>query len=236
MTMTQAEALADIRFRLDEASARFWTDVELRKWINDAVADIARRTETIQSLSTSVSAVAGTKSYDLPASIARVHLIEFVPTGQNQTYPLRIATRQEMDGIWGLNQNQSGSYPSFAVLWGYTGGASTLKMQVFPVPSGTGTFNIYYYSIPAKLATDGTAAATALTVPEGWETLVPLYVESRAKRADRDQTWQLAKMEYEEEITRMAEMLRHWHDQQQFVTNAGGGFVPRWLYDPFYGG
>lgn len=236
MTMTLAEAVAEVRSQLDEATTVFWTDSEIKRWVNAAVRDIARRTETIAIKDTSVAAVPDTKEYNLPVNIARIHKIEFVPTGQNQVYPVQLATRQEMDPIWGLNQNQSGSYPSFAVLWGYTGGAATLKMQVFPVPSQAGTFHIYHYLIPPLLATGGSDDAVVLTVPQGWEQLIVSYVEYRGRRKDRDPTWQEAKAEYEEEVTRMSEMLRHLHDQQQFVTTASGVGVPSWLYDFNYDG
>lgn len=236
MTITLAEATTLVRDALDESTAVFWTNVQLKTWINQAVRDIARRTETIQVKNTTVAAVAGTAEYNLPTDVARIHKIEFVPTGSTQTYPVQLATRQEMDPIWGLNQSQQSSYPSFAVLWGYAGGASSLKMQVFPVPSQAGTFNIYHYRIPANLATNGSADNTVLTVPEGWEDLIVHYCEYRARRKDRDPTWQEAKALYEEEVERMGSMLRHLHDQQQFITTPSGAGIPAWLYDFNYDG
>ena len=235
MTITLGQALTEIRSQVDESASVFWTDIELRRWVNAAIRDIARRTETIAVKGT-IAIVAGTGEYDMPTAMQRVHKMEFVPTGQNQTYPVQIASRQEMDPIWGLNQGQSGAYPSFAVLWGYTGGATSLKLQLFPVPSQAGTLNVYYYQIPANLATDGTADNTTLTLPEGWEQLVVSYVEYRARRKDRDPTWQEAKAEYEQEVTRMSEMLRHLHDQQQYITTPSGVGIPSWLYDFGYDG
>lgn len=132
MPATLTNLLADTRNRLDEQTANFWQDSELTTWINEALRDIARRTETILSFNTTVNVVAGTGKYALPADVIRVHRVEFVPTGQNQVYPLEPRTYGEMDQVWGIQQNRQQSYPSYFVLWGFS---PSITMQVWPVPS-----------------------------------------------------------------------------------------------------
>lgn len=222
MTVTLTTLLADVRERLDETTANYWNDIALTRWLNEALKDIAKRSETLLAKGT-VNAVGGTGTYTLPADAVRIHLVEFVPTGSTQTYPVKVATRQSMENVWGLNQGQLGSYPYFYVPWGFV---PNLQMQVFPVPAGAGTFNVWYYRLPAALANPGDVAE----IPAGWEDLIPLYVEALAKRKDHDPTWNEAMSMYEERLKTMSEQLRHLHDQQEYITSASGIGVPAWLY------
>ena len=223
MPATLTNLLADTRNRLDEQTANFWQDSELTTWINEALRDIARRTETILSFNTTVNVVAGTGKYALPADVIRVHRVEFVPTGQNQVYPLEPRTYGEMDQVWGIQQNRQQSYPSYFVLWGFS---PSITMQVWPVPSQAGNFNIFYYRLPVALAAGGDTAE----IPEGWQDLVPLYVEAVAKRKDRDPTWKDAKQVYEDSLTYMINVTQQLHDQSQMFTRVTGA-VPSWLYE-----
>jgi hypothetical protein len=78
---TMATALAAVRTRLDETTATSWTDAEIRAWINEGVADIARRTESIQKSAT-INVVAGTQNYtSLPADLLRLNRVEFISAG-----------------------------------------------------------------------------------------------------------------------------------------------------------
>lgn len=222
MTSTLTNLLADVRDRLDETTASFWSDAGLTRWINEALSDIAKRSETLLSKGT-VPAVASTATYNLPTDAVRLHLVEYVPSGSTQTYPVKVATRQSMENVWGLNQSQVGSYPMFYVPWGFV---PNLQMQVYPVPSAAGTFNIWYYKLPTTLVNGGDVAQ----IPEGWQDLIPLYVEAIAKRKDHDPTWSEAMEMYETRLRTMSEQLRHLHDQQEYITATSGVGVPAWLY------
>lgn len=223
MTTTLGTIRAQIRSDLDEATARYWTDAELNTWINEAAKDIAKRSETLLTKHTATSVVAGTNTYTLPTDVVRINGIEYVETGSTQVQPLHPATRPQMETIWGLNQGQLGT-PQFYIPWGFS---PSMTVQLFPVPSIGGTLNIYYYRLPALAVSDG----NSVEVPQGWEDLIVHYVEYRAKRKDRDPTWQEAKALYEEGLRSMSEQLRHLHDQQQFITTSSGVGVPRWLYE-----
>lgn len=223
MTATLSDLLTDTRARLDETTQRFWLDTQLTTWINEALRDIARRTETILSFNTTVTAIAGTNKYALPSDVIRVHRVEFVPTGQTLIYPLEPRTYGEMDQVWGIQQSRQQSYPSYFVLWGFS---PNITMQVWPVPSQGGNFNVYYYRLPVTLANPADIAE----IPEGWQDLVPLYVESVAKRKDRDDSWKDAKSVYEDTITHMIDVTRQLHDQSQIFTRMTGA-VPSWLYE-----
>lgn len=224
---TLLELRTAVRAVLDEVSARFWPDSQLNIWINGGCRDIARKAEVIQQFNTSISAVAGTAKYPLPTDVIRVHRVEFVPTGQNQIYTLMASTDQEMDQVWGINQNQQGIYPQYFTIWGYPGGAgaAALTLKLYPVPSQPGTLNVYYYSVPTTLVADTDVA----TIPTGWQDIVAMYCEYNARRKDRDPTWQDVKKMYDDKIEELVESSRQWHDQAGSVS-VGMSNVPSWLY------
>lgn len=226
-TTTLTQALADVRSRIDESSSTngYWTDAELTRWINEAQRDIARRVEVLQQFSTTVLAVAGTAKYNLPADVIRVHRVDFVPTGSTQVYPMESRVYDEMDQVWGVNPNTQRSYPSFYVIWGVPGGTG-LQMQVYPVPSSAGNFNLYYYRLPVALVNAG----DTLDIPEGWQDLVSLYCEYVAKRKLRDQTWQEAKQLYDESLSNLIAVTRDYTDNPRTIIY-GGKAIPSWLYE-----
>lgn len=234
---TLQNVLDEVRSIINESSTRFYTDTELTRWINNGGRDIARRAEVVQSYRTTISIVAGTSKYPAPTDMVRVHRLEFIPTGSSQIYPVRLSTRNEMDTIWGTNQAQQSSYPSYAVLWGTPGANvsadATVQFQLFPVPAQSGTLAVYYYRLPYQFLdpiANPSELAKYLEIPEGWQDAVVDYCDYMAKRKDRDPQWQIAYQAYEDKIDSMVNVTRHLHDSAQFITTATGVGVPSWLY------
>lgn len=223
MTVTLTTLLADVRERLDESTANYWDDTALTRWVNEALSDVAKRSETLLATATIAVTAGTTTPYAAPVDCVRINAMEFNATGSNQKYPMKPATRQSMESVWGLNQTQLGSYPSFFILWGFS---PNITIQLFPIPGQNGTLTVYYYKLPAALSNPGDVAQ----IPEGWQDLIPLYVEAVAKRKDHDQTWSEAMEMYETRLRTLTEQLRHLHDQQEFITAASGVGVPAWLY------
>lgn len=221
MSVTLLNVRDRVRVAVEESTARFWQNTDLNNWINDALRDIARRAEVIQSFNTSVSIVAGTNKYNLPTNVIRVHRVEFDPTGSSMIYPLEASTYQQMDSMWGVNQSSAGN-PRFYVLWGMP---PNLQIQLYPVPSVGGTLNLFYYRLPATASLD----ADVLEVPEGWDDCIVDYCEAMAKRKDHDPTWAEAMQLYEMKIQRLIEVTRQWHDQSNSI-QVGSRYVPNWLY------
>lgn len=222
---TQAQILAKVRTRLNEAVASFWTDAALRDWINEAAADIARVTESIRATA-SVSVVANTGSYAFaptPSAI-RVTELEFTPTGQSLVLPLEYRDRTAMREVWGTWQATGKGYPSFWTSWGAPGLSHTV--QLYPVPSVAGSLTVYHYRFPAVLATDGTAAASTVEIPAGWDDVIVDGVEYRALRRDRDPAWQDAYNLFNEHLGQLAEAGIRFSDQAGLVTTQGGGWYP----------
>lgn len=225
---TLTTALADLRSRLEESSARYWTDSELTTWLNEGQRVIARRAETIQSFNTSISAVVGQQKYSMPTDMIRVHRVEFVPTGQTQIYPLKPSTDDEMESIVGINPLMQSSYPSFFTFWGMPGGTGTaaMQMKVYPVPAQTGTFYVYYYREPVAVVNPG----DSFEIPAGWDDLLPLYAESIALLKDRDDRWKDVRQLFETEMNYLVDVTRQWHDQQRVMQMPTGVSTPAWLY------
>lgn len=231
MAITQAEAMLQVRSRLDEPSSVYWTDQDLRIWINDIARDLARRTESLRG-TYSQAAVAGTRAYT-PMWTAttqpyRIYRVEYTPTGQTTSYPLEYRDPNAADAIWGLAQNQTQGIPAIWTSWG---APPSISIQVYPTPSVAGTILIWYYRLPTILATADTSDQNdTIDLVEGWEDVLVDGVEYKAKRRDGDQDWQAAKQEYEQHIEAMMEATLRFTDAAGAVTTPAGGYIPNWLY------
>lgn len=225
---TLDDLIEDLNSHLDEpVTGRYWTEVEMTRWLNEGARDISRRAEIIPIVDDTTVVTAGTGVYAAPTTdLVRIHRIEYLPTGAGQNYPLRPSTVNEMDMIWGIQQTQTRSYPMYFVLLGYPGAASTLNIQLYPVPAEGGTLRIFYYGFPTPmvLGTDD------LLIPTGWEDLVVMYAEYMCLRKGKDSRWQEAKSLYEERLNSMVEKTREYHDQAHAIVT-GMGAVPNWLYE-----
>jgi hypothetical protein len=230
MSITQANALLAIRARLDEPTSQYWTETDLRRWINEIAKDMARRTESLRG-TYSQAAVAGTAAYT-PAFTAttqmyRIYGIDFIPTGQTLTYPLEYRDRQGATEVWGIMQDTQG----IPAIWTSWGAPPSLTIQVYPSPSIAGTLKLYYYRLPTELAiTDTSDASDLVDIVDGWEDVLVDGVEYKAKRRDGDSTWTEAKQEYEQHLEAMMEATLRFTEAAGQISTPNGGFIPSWLY------
>lgn len=201
---TLAELRTSVRDRLSEATASQWSADMLKRWINEGLQDVARRTETLQD-TTDITATISLQEYSLPSDILRVYRVEWRPTSGN-VHPLEYRDFNTMDSVWWGSQTTAVSTPVLFTMWGYP---PLLKMIVYPSPSEAGSFKLYYYRLPATLVNDADIAE----IPEGWTDLVVSYCEFMALRRDRDPRWQEAKALYEQSVEKMYELTRRWTDQ-----------------------
>ncbi len=226
--VTQADTVTNIRSVIDEQTSinTFWDDSEIRVWINDAVREIARTTETILEFRADLISIPNVARYALPADVIRLHRIEYVPAGSNQTYFIELRTYDELDQVWGIQQTIQSSYPSYAAIWGTPG---RMTVQFYPVPAQGGVFNLYYYRMPGNLNTDGSDANQQLQIPFGWDDLVVYYAEFRARRKAKDQTWQDAYEIFKDELEHLVDVTRSAHDNGRFMQTSTSSGVPGWL-------
>lgn len=174
--MTLALALTNLRDRLDEPTAGGWTDATLRRFINEAVREVSRRSESLRT-SSSIAVVAGTRDYTGPTDAVRIHEIYYNVTGQSQLAQLRYMDLAAMGNIWGQSQATERSAPVWWTTWGTP---PTLTIRLFPVPAQAGSLTVYYYKLATELATDGSADSSSLSIPAGWEDVALDYAEYRA--------------------------------------------------------
>lgn len=228
---TQGTFLTAIRERLDESTASQWTDAYLRRLINEGAKDIARKTESLQDSSTVAATISPvTNDYSLATNAIRVHYVEFHATSDTTIkQSLEYVDLMNMEQFGWANRGLTAEYPSYYTIWG-SGAALTLK--VFPAPEVAGTFTYYYYKLPTDLATDGSAAASEVVIPQGYTDILLDYVEFRALRQDRDPRWIDAKRIYDENLSTMYDQTRRWVDQAGLIVPSGpGGFLPTWLVE-----
>lgn len=224
---TQAEIITDVRVRLDEVSASFWDDSDIRRWINQGLRDVARRCEVLQG-STTVAAVAGTQTYALPTDAIRIYRVEFSPDGDDGVHELQYEDYNNADALWGRYKTITQADPYIYTMWGFP---PSLNMTVYPTPSQAGTFTVYYYKLPTELAVTTTDDEdTEVDLPAGWEDVIVSYVEYHALRKDRNPAWQEAKALYEESLTHLYELTRRWTDQAGHMSpGLQFGGLPGWL-------
>lgn len=224
MSQTLLQVRTDVRNRLNESTAKFWTDAMLNSWIDMGALDISRRAENLLSVDTSTAVVAGTQDYNAPAGVLRIHRIEFTPDNGSTIYPLTARSMAEMDQVWGTMQTSTRSYPSY---WIERKSPPSLTIRLWPNPSSNGNLYIYYYR--TAVPTNSVDGAT-VDVVEGWYDLIGDYCEWRALRRDNDPDWKEAKALYEENLNNMITTTRKFNDQAGMMETSTGLGVPQWLY------
>lgn len=229
MTITQGQAIAAVRASLDEPTSTYWSDTDLRRWINDTARDMARRTESLRGTYLQ-PVVVGTSSYTplftSTTQVHRIYRVEYIPTGSTYTYPLEYRDPNSADEIWGLSQSREGT----PAIWTSWGAPPTLNVQIFPSPSLAGDLKLWYYRQATSLAITTNADANEdIDIVDGWEDVLIEGVEYRAKRRDNDSSWQEAKQEYEQHLDAMMESTLRFTDAAQMVVTPSGLGIPGWL-------
>lgn len=220
---TLVDLRTDIRSHLDELTATFWEDAELNRWANEALRDVARRTEVLQK-DRSYTIVADQIAYPFPEDMIRIYRVEY---RQSDSYikPLEYKSFQELDDIWYTSREVTGALPYFYSLWGYPGGAEN-GIYIYPIPSDTiaDGLRAFYYGLPRTMIKDEDPAE----IPAGWQDLVPLYAEYVARRKEaQDSRWREALELYEMRLKELHSVSRHWTDQQTSISADNRG-LPFW--------
>lgn len=225
MATTVATAVTALRERLDETTAAQWTDVQIRRWLNEAIRDVARRTRHYRDTDT-IAVTADDGEYTVDSDVIHIYHAYFTPDGDSRMIPLDARAFEAMDSIWWDQQNQSGGYPA---IWTTYGHSPSLVIKLFPVPSVDGTLTLHVSRLPAAL--DITSGTGNVDAPEAWLEVAYDYAEYMALRKDRDPRWQESFQMYEQKIQNMIEQQEYQNAPGEFVW-AGGGMYPSWLVDP----
>lgn len=210
-----------LRLRLGDTSGRGWSDTELNVYLNEGARDVTRKAETnLTSDTVSVTAGVGLIT-GLPADILRIYRAEWQTT-DGRRVPLDYRDMNNMDAIWWDSQNRTQSQPAYFCTQGYP---PVLKVQLYPVPSESGTLRVFYYAISAE----ATADSDVIEVPEGWDDCVLDYAEYRAYRRDGDQRWTTALAQYEGNLAALIERTRRYVEATGMIQQDSPN-LPVWLY------
>lgn len=220
MTTTVTAAVAAMRERLDEPTAGQWTDLQLRRWLNEGIRDIARRTRLYTGQSTQ-AITANIQEYTLGADILAIeHILWAATADTNRKVPLEA---RAFSGVMRY-VNETSSDPVFYSTYGHP---PTLKVQLWPTPSRAGTIYIYGPTLPTAM--DVTAGTGNIDVIEGWLEVAYDYCEYMAQRKDKDAAnWKDTFQLYQDKVNVMIEQSSTDDSLGEF-TFTGTGIVPSWL-------
>ena len=224
MTTTVAAAVTALRDLLDETTAAQWSDVQLRRWLNEAIRDMARRTHMYDDIKTIV-AVSGTGEYTVPSDVLKINFMYFQQTGSTQQFPMEARAWEAMNNIWWDQQDSATGNPQLFTTFGMP---PTLQLKVFPAPSIGGTFTLHVARLPVAL--DVATGTGNIEVPTAWLEAAYDYAEYKALRKDRDPRWQESLQLYEQKIEQMIDLRDTINAPGEFVFS-GSGMLPTWLTD-----
>lgn len=225
-TATQAQILSRIRRKLFEGTAARFTDETLREWINEGVGEIVRRTECQRTYAT-IPAVAGTQEYPGFNNTVRIHAVNYTSTSSGRSYDLEYNDYKSVASVaWTTLATAEGT-PSIYWTWGSPPG---LTIGLYPTPSQAGTIGVHYYRFATPLAINGSAAATSVDVPQGWEDLIIEYAVIEAMISDRDERYAIYQEKFEKKLSALQDASVRFNDQAG-VINVGRSAIPQWLYD-----
>jgi hypothetical protein len=193
--ITLAAAREDLRAVLNESSPSFYADSDLNNWLNEGARDLSRKAKCLQSKK-SITTYPGQQNYAAPTDVVMWHRAEYLPQGSINTYPLEYRLYDEMDSVWGVNQQIQQYYPATWTTWAEP---PNTYVVLFPVPSSGGTLNIYYY----RMANAATSDTANLDTPEGWWDLAVRYATWKALFKSLDPRWKEMRQLYVEMMNDM---------------------------------
>lgn len=223
MAVTLAQARTALRERLDERSARAYSDVALDRWLYEGAKDMARTAEVLQDTIT-IDCTDGTQQYDLPGDMVRVYRVTWNNDNDPTTYPLEYRDFNSADAVWWTQSAITQGTPALFTMWGVLG---AVKAVLYPIPSQDGTLTVQFYRLPAVPEDD----SSTIDLPEGWEDTMYAYAEYMALRMDRDPRWQEAKGIYDEQMNTLFQMTRRYTDQAGQSFQGQYPQINGWLYE-----
>lgn len=228
MTITQARAIEEVRARLAEETPGFYTDSQIRSWLNDGVREVARRSFWKRTSDT-VVVLAGDQFYTAPTDAIQVYRVEYHPDTSGSIYRLEYRDINAMDIVWGINQSIGQGTPEYYTMVS----ANPLSIELCPTPSTPGELKVFYYAMPDDLAvTTNSDAAATLDVPVGWEDLPIEWATALGFRKSRDaNAYQLAVAAFAQNLGRLTEVATRYTDEPTAIVP---DYQP-WLYGIDYG-
>lgn len=158
--MNLGAARTRIRYRIGETVAGFWTDAEINSYINDAKDDLFNAILTINKKffekRTTVTTVAGTSAYELPADFQQVESIRMLTSGYEDTH-FKPQGRNTQAFLMGLNSMNVAASPYEIMYDTYQNlddTDKTMYIQFSPLPRDARSIEVNYVSQLPDLASD----------------------------------------------------------------------------------
>lgn len=185
---TILELISKARTELVEPTEGFYTNAELRDWLNEAnrEAQTMARIDT-EPTTTSLLTVAGTDAYSLPANFG---------------FPIRVERQIEDDRYLGLNpvHTINARVESRGIPEAWT--IHNNKLRIFPTPDSAIQLRLWFTLDAPTLGDSDTPA-----IPAKYHRLLYYYTMSQAARKANDPAWELYKTDYEEGLRKMVREL-----------------------------
>lgn len=158
MIKTLKNARDAVRDNIQEASAAFWSDAELNRYINRAKDDLATAISLVNENffleSDTISVVAGTTKYELDAGFFRLKNIRTTTSGKEEMVwlPAKMNSKAFNDG---LNASYSAGLEN-KMMYDIYHDISNKKnyLYISPIPSGALTLNVDFISVVPDLSGD----------------------------------------------------------------------------------
>lgn len=227
MTMTQTAAVEEVRVRLDEVAPGFFRDSDIRRFINEGVREVARKSEWKRAIQ-NVSVTGGVQTYVLAADTIEVYRVEYQPANSSLKYPMEYRDLNAMDVVWGNYQSISQGTPTMWSMWS----ANPPVVYLAPIPSQSGQINVFYYSMPSDLATTSASSAqTALDVPQGWEDLVVEFATGLGfRKSRRAQDYQICMQVFADKLQDFMKVTARYTDAPTMIVPDSASYG---MYDPY---
>jgi hypothetical protein len=222
--VTLGTARGDLRQRLNETVANFYTDEWLNQMLNEGCRDLARKARSLLGRE-SIIVFAEQAEYRAPSDFLEHHRTEYLPDGSINVYPLRFRNYSEMDALWGVNQTIQQNYPEYITLWREP---PRTQFVVFPVPSTAGVMRVQYFRISQTVTQD----SQDLDVSEGFGEGAILYAQYKALFKTLDPRWKDIRNEYLEVLSDLEQNAAGYSDAMGSVSY-GTPSAPVWQFGAF---
>jgi hypothetical protein len=182
MAVSLATLRTRAKRRADRENSAFITDPEWTDYINEVVGElhdlIVMSYEDYELKSTTVSLVANTDSYTLPADFYKERGVELISGGL--AYTLRPFVFRE--------RNRYQMVPGISVDWRLNMRYQILgnKIRFVPMPDGAASVTLWY--IPQATMLSGDSDTLSLSVVTGWEAFIVLGAAIKALAKEEQDT------------------------------------------------
>jgi hypothetical protein len=164
------EIVTSVQRQFGDDSGAQITQTDIIRWINQAMVDIARKTDCVQDHK-EASVTAGDNNYGLPDDFLNVRKVTYNDS------PLQSTTMEIADIMWPerMLSASGGGNPQYYYIW-----AKVLYLYPTPATTGSGNLDIYYSRLPAAV----TGTLDVPEIPVTYHEDIEKYCLSKAKELD----------------------------------------------------